>query len=234
MESIVAGLVFTSAAAFLGLFLRRESRMNALLCELRRAREMPLIWKYEHERSLMFELPSIQGLTRLTAFRKYQHLPEVCELRRQLAATRDKEAGVKVPFYLAYVLDYEQFIAEDRRRRRAMLLRGIRLPSSRAFRRVVDLFGELLPPSIRQAAYIPSAEDLKAEYVRARSRYRTPWARRWIGFSFLVRTLVLWTQTLAVWAHSPLSECVAAIARIVVGVIHSFRSPRDGDLGPFS
>jgi hypothetical protein len=67
------------------------------------------------------------------------------------------------------------------------------------FPRLLDLIGLILPRSIRTAAYVPHGEELKEEYIEARRRYRTRWARRWIIVAFTVRTVAIVLDCLRVW-----------------------------------
>ncbi len=59
------------------------------------------------------------------------------------------------------------------------------------FPRIWELAGYLLDHKSRRDVYDPSIEELKEDYYITRRKYRTRWARRWLRFSFAVRTIGL-------------------------------------------
>ncbi|UCC31819.1 MAG: hypothetical protein JSU86_05980 [Phycisphaerales bacterium] len=63
------------------------------------------------------------------------------------------------------------------------------------FPRVWELLGFVLGRTIRKRIYTPVHQELLEDYVLAK-RYRTKWARRWLAFSFTVRTLLLLAECL--------------------------------------
>jgi hypothetical protein len=73
---------------------------------------------------------------------------------------------------------------------RAVLEGGTRsaLPD---FPRIWELAAYLLDHKTRRDVYAPSIEELKEDYCTTRRKYRTKWARRWLRFSFAIRTIAL-------------------------------------------
>jgi len=53
--------------------------------------------------------------------------------------------------------------------------------------RVFELFGLIFSPRIRDQIYEPFTYELREDYLEAKKRFRTPWAKRWILFCISVR-----------------------------------------------
>jgi hypothetical protein len=68
-----------------------------------------------------------------------------------------------------------------------------------AFPRLWSLLAFLLPRKARAEAYEPAHQELLEDYLVARKLYRTKWARRWLTFCFMLRTVVMVAQSLRAW-----------------------------------
>ena len=64
--------------------------------------------------------------------------------------------------------------------------------------RLWELFPLILPRTVKERVYEPIHEELKEDYLAARKRWRTPWAKRYVTFCFTVKTIGLVCQSL--WA----------------------------------
>ena len=74
--------------------------------------------------------------------------------------------------------------------------------SQASFPRFWELFGYVLPKSIRQKAYEPYVDELKQDYITARAnpKNRRKWARRWLWLCFFVRTFATSVTCLRLFA----------------------------------
>jgi hypothetical protein len=68
---------------------------------------------------------------------------------------------------------------------------------SMTFPRIWELFPIILPKAVRERIYEPYHEELKEDYLEARKRFRTPWAKQWIWFAFTWRTA--WAVAHCLW-----------------------------------
>lgn len=64
--------------------------------------------------------------------------------------------------------------------------------------RVWGLLGFSLPRKLRAEIYEPAIEDLKQDLLES-SRFRTLWARRWLSFFFVLRTVLLVVDCYRCW-----------------------------------
>lgn len=58
----------------------------------------------------------------------------------------------------------------------------------------VELFSRILPLKVRTEAFEPAYHDLKGDFLRARRRHKSVWARRWIAFCFGTHALLAVAQ----------------------------------------
>jgi hypothetical protein len=65
-----------------------------------------------------------------------------------------------------------------------------KLPSIQKIVQFWELFRFLLPAKTRQEAYEPAFNDLKAEFLNS-LKFKSPSARRWLGFCFTVKTVLM-------------------------------------------
>lgn len=122
-------------------------------------------------------------------------------------------------------LDWERLIREKLERERLKRERFSTVPSRRiqdffchleenlfkSLPRAWELFGFLLPRSIRDSAYEAGRNELLEDYVLARKKYRTRWARHWLVFCFTTRTALLWSDCLRVWGQDKAVRAVFAL-----------------------
>jgi hypothetical protein len=59
------------------------------------------------------------------------------------------------------------------------------------FLRVWDLLQYLVPHKVRWEVFTPCREELERDYLTAMRKYRSPLARKWLQFCFLIRTLLM-------------------------------------------
>lgn len=78
--------------------------------------------------------------------------------------------------------------------------------------RVWELFQFLLPKKIREKVYEPAHQDLLQHHLLAR-RYRGRWSRRWLTFAFILRTVVLFLQSVRAWVVSELIKVFPSFVR---------------------
>ncbi len=57
--------------------------------------------------------------------------------------------------------------------------------------RVWELLGYLLPWKVREKVYEPGHHELLEDYILTNRKYHAKWAKRWLGFCFTLRTLLL-------------------------------------------
>ena len=63
------------------------------------------------------------------------------------------------------------------------------------------LFSYILPRSTRERVFEPAFQDLQADYLETRGKYRTAWAKRWLRFCFGVRTVLMVGGCLRAWVQ---------------------------------
>jgi hypothetical protein len=85
---------------------------------------------------------------------------------------------------------------------------------SSEFPRLWELFPVILPRSVRERVYEPSHEELKEDYLKYRAMCRGAWSRRWVTFSFTIRTGGLIAQSL--WAAAGGKARQLTLAAIVL------------------
>lgn len=86
--------------------------------------------------------------------------------------------------------------------------------SSKAnFPRFWELFGYVLPPSIKRKAYEPYVEEMKEDYLVARSnpKNRRKWPRRWLWFCFFIRTFAACVTSLRLFFMESCWKWLAAL-----------------------
>ncbi len=76
--------------------------------------------------------------------------------------------------------------------------------------KIWDLLGFFFSKAIQDRAWDPYVEELKADYARARSMRKSKWARRWLNFCFVVRTIGAVVATLGLVVKSKTWEKLAA------------------------
>ena len=71
----------------------------------------------------------------------------------------------------------------------------VRLPD---FPRFWELFAFILPRKTRERVYDPCHQELLADYLLTRRKYRTKWAKRWLSLCFTFRTFLLVAECIRV------------------------------------
>ena len=90
-------------------------------------------------------------------------------------------------------------------------------PAVSGFPRFWNLFPVILPRSVRERIHDPAAEELKEDFIVARSKFRTKWARRWVTFAFTARTIALVWQSLWAVAGGAFRKFALGAAAVVFG-----------------
>ena len=89
----------------------------------------------------------------------------------------------------AYKAEWRLALAEFRRAAKDFMRATARRPA-KGFPRLWELLAFALGKETRRRVYEPVRQELLEDYVRA-ARYRTKWSRRWLGFCFTLRTILL-------------------------------------------
>ncbi len=81
----------------------------------------------------------------------------------------------------------------------------VRLPG---WKRSWELLGYVFPKELRLEVYEPIRNELLEDYLTARRKYRTRWARRWLCFCYTLRTAWVVLDCFRVLAASKLGQAL--------------------------
>lgn len=124
--------------------------------------------------------------------------------RREIARKVAKLIKIKFIKFDGHYEDTVRISAKLSRRLTRRLPRDI-APSNQkplslcAFPRFWSLFPIILPRSVRIRVYDPAHQELLEDYLLDRKRFRTKRAKRWVTFSYTLKTAVMVGQSLNAW-----------------------------------
>ncbi len=81
-----------------------------------------------------------------------------------------------------------------------------------SFPRFIELLRFALPRKIQKSLYEPYREELLEDYIIAKRRIRTKWARRWLALFFAIRTSMAVVNCLRAWGAGSLLQALSKLA----------------------